>query len=134
VRKVAVVTPYPRELHESAVSFLGASGFDVGADHTMDVVFKRLQDVTPAQIAATTRDVLASAPAAEGVYIPCNQWSAADATPLIESALGIPVVTGAHADYWEAFRSVGIRDRIEGHGSLMLSLSEQVAPALAARA
>jgi hypothetical protein len=32
-------------------------------------------------------------------------------------------VTGAHADYWEAFRSLGITDRIEGHGRLMLSLS-----------
>ena len=47
-------------------------------------------------------------------------------------ALGIPVVTGAHADYWEAFRSVGIRDRIEGHGRLMLSLSKEPAPATAA--
>ena len=27
---------------------------------------------------------LASAPSADGVYIPCNQWSAADAAPLIE--------------------------------------------------
>ena len=134
VRKVAVVTPYPRELHESAVSFLAASGFHVVVDHTMDVVFKRLQDVTPAQIATTTREVLASAPTADGVYIPCNQWSAADAAPLIEGALGIPVVTGAHADYWEAFRSVGIHDRIEGHGRLMLSLSEEAAPAMAARA
>ena len=78
--------------------------------------------------------MLASAPAADGVYIPCNQWSAADAAPLIEGALGIPVVTGAHADYWEAFRSVGIHDRIEGHGRLMLSLSRQAAPAMAARA
>jgi maleate cis-trans isomerase len=42
------------------------------------------------------------------------------------------VVTGAHADYWEAFRSVGIRDRIEGHGRLMLSLSKGPAPAMAA--
>jgi len=132
VHNVAVVTPYPRELHESALSFLGASGFHVVADHTMDVVFKRLQDVTPAQIAATTRHVLASAPSADGVYIPCNQWSGADAAPLIENALGIPVVTGAHADYWEAFRSVGIRDRIEGHGRLMLSLSKGPAPATAA--
>ena len=52
----------------------------------MDVVFKQLQDVTPAQIAATAKRVLGSAPAADGVYIPCNQWSAADAAPLIESA------------------------------------------------
>ena len=118
VRNVAVVSPYPKELHQSALSFLGASGFRVVADHTMDVVFKQLQDITPAQIAATAMRVLGSAPAAEGVYIPCNQWSAADAAPLIESATGVPVVTGAHADYWR--RSAARHDdRIDGHGRLM---------------
>jgi len=122
------VTPYPQELHQSALAFLAASGFRVVSDHTMDVVFKRLQDVTPAQIFATATRVLASASSADGVYIPCNQWSGADAAPLIENELGIPVVTGAHADYWEAFRSLGITDRIAGHGRLMLSLSE-MAPA-----
>ena len=132
VRNVAVVSPYPKELHQSALSFLGASGFRVVADHTMDVVFKQLQDITPAQIAATAMRVLGSAPAADGVYIPCNQWSAADAAPLIESATGVPVVTGAHADYWEAFRSLDIHDRIEGHGRLMASLSNGVAAAAAA--
>jgi maleate isomerase len=95
----------------------------VVAEHTEDVVFKRLQDVTPAHIAATAVRVLAAAPSADGIYIPCNQWSAADAAPLIESALGVPVVTGAHADHWEAFRTLGINDRIEGQGRLMLSLS-----------
>ena len=130
VQKIAVVTPYPQELHQSALTFLRASGFNVVADHTEDVVFKRLQDVTPAHIAAVTATVLAAAPAAEGVYIPCNQWSAADAAPLIESECGVPVVTGAHADYWEAFRSLGIKDRIEGHGRLMANLSSG-APAMA---
>lgn len=134
IRNVAVVTPYPQELHQSALSFLAASGLRVVAEHTMDVVFKRLQDVTPAQIFATTKRVLASAPSADGVYIPCNQWSGADAAPLIENELGIPVVTGAHADYWEAFRSLGITDRIEGHGRLMLSLSGNAAPAITAAA
>jgi hypothetical protein len=44
------------------------------------------------------------------------------------------VVTGAHADYWEAFRSLGINDRIEGHGRLMLSLSEMAPAPIAAAA
>ena len=52
VRNVAVVTPYPQELHQSALTFLTASGFQVVAEHTEDVVFKQLQDVTPAHIAA----------------------------------------------------------------------------------
>jgi maleate isomerase len=134
VHNVAVVTPYPQELHQSALSFLAASGFRIVAERTMDVVFKRLQDITPAQIFATAKQVLATAPSAEGVYIPCNQWSGADAAPLIEDALGVPVVTGAHADYWEAFRSLGINDRIEGHGRLMLSLSNGVPAAAVAAA
>ena len=98
-------------------------GFTVVADHTEDVVFKQLQDVTPAHIAAVAKRVVNSAPSADGVYIPCNHWSGADAAPLIEKECGVPVVTGAHADYWEAFRSLGIDDRIEGHGRLMASLS-----------
>jgi maleate isomerase len=123
VRNVAVVTPYPEELHQSALTFLKASGFNIVAEHTEDVVFKQLQDVTPAHIAAATKKVLSNARSADGVYIPCNQWSGADAAPLIERECGVPVVTGAHADYWEAFRSLGINDRIEGHGRLMASLS-----------
>jgi maleate isomerase len=134
ISNVAVVTPYPKELHASALSFLRASGFQVVTDLTMDVVFKQLQDVTPAQIAATAARVLAATPSVEGVYIPCNQWSAADAVPLIERATGIPVVSGAHADYWEAFRSLGITDRIEGHGRLMASLCNGAGVATAARA
>ena len=121
VRNVAVVTPYPRELHESALSFPRRERFPRGRRSHDGRGLQAATGRHPAQIAATTRHVLASAPSADGVYIPCNQWSAADAAPLIEDALGIPVVTGAHADYWEAFRSVGIRDRIEGHGRLMLS-------------
>jgi maleate isomerase len=132
VRNVVVVTPYPQELHQSALTFLKASGFAIVADHTEDVVFKKLQDVTPGHIAAAAKRVLKSAPAADGVYIPCNQWAAADAAPLIEQECGIPVVTGAHADYWEAFRSLGINDRIDGHGRLMASLSKAAPVSVAA--
>jgi maleate cis-trans isomerase len=123
IENVAVLTPYPQELHQSALTFLAASEFNVVSEHTENVVFKRLQDVTPAHIAATAKRVLAAASSADGIYIPCNQWSAADAAQLIENELGVPVVTGAHADHWEAFRTLGIDDRIEGQGRLMLSLS-----------
>ena len=63
IRNVAVLTPYPQELHQSALTFLTASGFNVVADHTEDVVFKKLQDVTPAEIAAAAKRLFARAPA-----------------------------------------------------------------------
>jgi maleate cis-trans isomerase len=124
IKNVALLSPYPQELHQSAITFLKASGFNVVGEHTEDVVFKRLQDVPPASITAAAKRLVDRTPSADGIYLPCNQWVGTDAVPLIEKETGLPVVAGAHADYWEAFRSLGINDRIEGHGRLMASLSK----------
>jgi maleate cis-trans isomerase len=132
IKNVVVVSPYPQELHQSALTFLRASGFTIAAEHTEDVVFKRLQDVTPAHIAATAKHVLAQAAKADGIYIPCNQWAAADAAPIIEAECGMPVVSGAHADHWEAFRTLGVYDPLPGNGRLMDSLRAGIQPAAVA--
>src|ERR1700732_1509553 len=78
IENVAVLTPYPQELHQSALTFLSASGFSVTAEHTEDIVFKRLQDVASAHIAAAAIRLLAAAPSADCIYIPCNKCAAAD--------------------------------------------------------
>ena len=122
IKDVVVLSPYPRDLHQSALTFLQASGFQIAAEHTEDVVFKRLQDVAPSSIAAVAKEVLGRAKKADGIYIPCNQWAAADAVPIIEAECGLPVVSGAHADHWEAFRVLGIHDPLPGNGRLMESL------------
>jgi len=124
IRNVAVLSPYPQELHQSAIKFLTDSGFNVVAEHTEDVVFKRLQDVTAAHIAAVAKKMLASVANIEGIYIPCNQWVAADAAILIENESNVPAISGAHADEWEAFRVLGINDPLENNGRLMRSLSQ----------
>ena len=124
IKDVVVLSPYPRNLHQSALTFLQASGFQVAAEHTEDVVFKRLQDVAPSSIAAVAKEVLGRAKKADGIYIPCNQWAAADAVPIIEAECGLPVVSGAHADHWEAFRVLGIHDPLPGNGRLMESLRQ----------
>lgn len=44
----------------------------------------------------------------------------------------MPVVSGAHADHWEAFRVLGIDDPLPGNGSLMETLRDGVAARTAA--
>jgi maleate cis-trans isomerase len=124
IEDVVVLSPYPKDLHQSALTFLRASGFKIAAEHTEDVVFKRLQDVAPTHIAAVAKRLLGEANKADGIYIPCNQWAAADAVSIIEDECGLPVVSGAHADHWEAFRVLGIHDPLPGNGRLMDSLRQ----------
>ena len=127
IKNLALLSPYPQEIHQSALTYLRTSGVNVVAEHTEDVVFKQLQDTPPNAFVAACKKLMAATPSIDGIYIPCNQWTACDAVPLIEKECGVPVVTGSHADYWEAFRAVGLNDRIEGRGKLMLSLSNGAA-------
>jgi len=125
IKKVAVVSPYPKETHDSAIRFLRASGIEVVADHTENVVFKRLQDVTPKHIATIAKGIFESVPNVDGVYIPCNQWRAFESAILLEQSIPVPAISGAHADLWEAFRVLGIHDPLEGNGRLMDNLRGQ---------
>jgi maleate cis-trans isomerase len=128
IKDVVVLSPYPRDLHQSALTFVRESGFQIAAEHTEDVVFKRLQDVAPLHIAAVAKRILGRANKADGIYIPCNQWAAADAVPIIEAECGLPVVSGAHADHWEAFRVLGIHDPLLRNGRLIESLRQTANP------
>src|SRR6201988_4471084 len=66
IKNVVVLSPYPHDLHQSALIFLQASGFQIAAEHTEDVVFKRLQDVAPWQIAEVAKSILGRANKADG--------------------------------------------------------------------
>jgi maleate cis-trans isomerase len=128
VRRIALATPYPAEVQKQTLQFLKASDIEVVKEASMDVGFRVLQEVHPSEIYQFGRQVFESAPGAEAIYIPCPQWQVQEAVEALEFDTGVPVIAGDPADFWSAFRSVGIHDRIEGCGSLMRSLSEQNAP------
>jgi maleate cis-trans isomerase len=124
VRRVAIASPYPEDVQRHTVNFLRAHEFTVVKEASMNVGFMTLQEVPPHEIYRFAGSVLAAAPDAEALYVPCPQWQAQEAVEAIERDFGRPVVAGDPADFWAAFRALGIRDRIEGYGKLLRSLSE----------
>lgn len=123
-RKVAVASPYPEEVNRNVAAFLEADGFEVVGRRTRDVVFKRLQDVHSEDIYRFACETAAGAPGAEALYIPCPQWPAADAVEAVERDCGLPVVASDPADFWAAFRALGLRLDIRGFGRLLAGLAE----------
>jgi maleate isomerase len=128
IRRIALATPYPKEVQTQTVQFLRANDIEVVKEASMDVGFRVLQEVHPHQIYSFGRQVFESAPGAEAVYIPCPQWQVQEAVEALEHDIGVPVIAGDPADFWSAFRSLGINDRIEGCGRLLRSLSEPPPP------
>jgi maleate cis-trans isomerase len=90
----------------------------------MDVPFKRLNSVPPADIRRFAGEVISRAPRCDALYLPCPQWQGAQTVEALERDSGMPVIAHCHAGFFAAFRALGIKDPIQGHGRLLASLAE----------
>lgn len=123
VKRVALATPFERELTEKTREFLQRSEFEVVGAQGVGV--RRNADIArlPAHTAYTfAKKVFLSAPGAQGIYIPCAQWGPALQIGRLEEDLGVPVVTSTQAMVWWAFRRLHIRARVNGFGRLFETL------------
>ena len=123
-RRVAIASPYPERHNTAMAGYLAAFGFDIVHAEGMDVPFKALQNVPPADIHAFAVSVLARAEGCDALYLPCPQWQAAQIVDALEGERGLPAIAYTHASFFVAFKALGIADPIRGHGRLLASLSE----------
>ena len=88
------------------------------------VNFKRIYSVAMSDIYRLAVETIEAAPGTQALYMPCPQWPVCDVIEVIERDTGVPVVASTSANFFSAFKALGIRDRIEGHGVLLRSLSD----------
>ena len=118
VRKVVMVTPYIREVNEREVVFLNNSGITVLREFGLGLSGgKPFAEVEPA---AWYRLVMQHRHEdADAYFISCAQVRAAEVIEALERDLQRPVVTSNQAALWHCLRESGIRDEVEGFGTLM---------------
>src|SRR4051795_11314293 len=118
-RRIAIASPYPERHNNALAAYLTAQGFEIVGAEGMDVPFKMLQNVPLADIESFARSVLARSGGCDALYLPCPQWQAAQVVATLEQDTGVPAVAYTHASFFVAFRALGIRDPIRGHGWLL---------------
>ena len=124
-KQIAIASPYPERHNRAMADYLATHGFDIATAEGMDVPFKRLQAVTPADIRAFADSVLRRAKDCDALYLPCPQWQASQIVDAMERDTGIPIVAYTHASFFVAFKALGMTDPIKGHGGLLASLAVQ---------
>jgi len=122
-RRIAIASPYPKRHNEALTGYLGKHGFEVIHDQAMNLPFKEMQNLPPADIKAFAAGAIAAAPDCDALYLPCPQWQAAQTVEELEQTTGKPVIAYTHACFFAAFRTMGITDPIRGHGQLLASLA-----------
>jgi maleate cis-trans isomerase len=123
-RRIAIASPYSDRHNQALSAYLELHDFDLVRVEGTDVPFKRLSSVPPADIRRFAADVIARAPRCDALYLPCPQWQAAQTIDALEREIGMPAIAYSHAAFFAAFKALGVKDPIWGHGRLLASLAE----------
>ena len=121
MKKISVLTPYPHEVNEALLRFFEGNGFKILQMKELELdTDPKICSVPPETIYYYGKEVFA--PEADGLFISCTTFRAADAIEDLETDLGKSVVTPNQATMWNALRMAGIKDRIDGYGQLFKRL------------
>ena len=117
LKKISVLAPYKSEIVQKLEAFLKGNGLEVLRTKALDLdTDLEMAKVSPESIYQLARDV--DVPEADGVFISCTTFRAADVIEDLERDLEKPVVTANQGSMWNALRMACIRDRIDGYGQL----------------
>lgn len=118
LKKIAVLTPYTDEVTARTVAALEAGGVEATKVTCLGIeVSDDISAVTPESILNAALD--ADDPQADGMFISCTDFRAAQMIEAIEEQIGKPVVTANQATFWQAVRSGGYDKPITGFGQLL---------------
>jgi len=118
MRRIAVLTPYSREINENVRRYIEGRGVTVSAIGT----FLRTNDLDAARISPqSTRDAAIAAlkrPDVDGVFVSCTSLQVAPIAREVEDATGKPITSSNLAMAWHCLRLAGIDDPQPEFGSL----------------
>jgi maleate isomerase len=117
VSRIALATPYPRDLTEYEAQFLESVGYkvvDYGCLELHDD--RKIARLEPRDAYALVRGL--NWKEADCVFISCTAFHCSDVIQAIEDDLGIPVITSNQANAWHCCRLMGIREAASGFGKL----------------
>ncbi len=118
IKRIGVVTPYMPVADKRVVGYFEDCGFEIAA-------LEGLKCASPMQIAytseATLRDAMikVDGPDVDAIVQVGTNLAAARLAGIAEFWLGKPVIAINTAIYWDALRTSGINDKIQGFGTLL---------------
>ena len=117
VKNVAIAHPYSESGASHLKRYFEVSGIRiVGVHKPLEIPLR--------EIATSSRETIyqsvinANNAEAEGVFISCTDYQAVPAVRDLETRIGKPVVAANQCTLWAALRMLGIKDGVDGYGTL----------------
>lgn len=117
IRRLALLTPYPKALNDIEEAFFDKAGFEVTGVTGLDILLNvDIGRVPSFRVYGAAMDL---AQHADGIFISCSNLPTFDIIDLLSRDSGKPVVTSGQATFWRALRTLGVGDRFQDLGELL---------------
>jgi maleate cis-trans isomerase len=117
VRRAALGTPYPREVHALALPFFAAREIEIVSDATLDIVeMREVPTVSRERLMAFLADL--STRKADALILLATDLPTFGVISEVEHERGIPVLTSNQTLLWRALRALGHHGSIADLGRL----------------
>jgi maleate cis-trans isomerase len=120
LKRIILVNPNTEDLMSKQVDFFERSGFQVVAARSLGIPNNHdIFCVEPETSRQLIVDLVASSPAADGVYLSGPCWRTLRLIEPIERQTGLGVTTALQAMVWKGLSMVQLNQSIDGFGRLM---------------
>jgi len=113
LRRLALATPYPREVGERLVSFIEEAGYEAVSLENLGLLAGSDIQSTPDEEIIDLL-VRVDRPSADGVFLSCTGMGTIDLVAKAEARLGKPVLTAIQVTMWGALLAAGVRPAASG--------------------
>ncbi len=118
ISKVAVVTPYIEDVNAKEKQFLEDNGIEVVRISGLGIVRNtEIGRQEPWVAYNLAKNVYT--PNADGIFISCTNFRTIEIIDILETDLGIPVITSNQASMWFVLKNAGVREDYRKYGTLM---------------
>jgi len=118
VRRIALLTPYPRAIHRAVADYLTHHGLEIVDEKGLDIAIDHEITAYPAaELCARIMEL--DRRMAEAIFVSCTSLRIAGAIAGLEAATGLPVVTSNQALAWHCLELAGRPTNLPGFGRLL---------------
>lgn len=121
-KKISLGTPYVDFVNQAEVKFLEDNGFQVLRWYGLELGESQeerrgIGRVPPESLERFVRFI--DEPDSDCIFLSCTNLATVEMIDTLEQAVGKPVISSNQATFWQSLRTTGLKDSIEGFGSLL---------------
>ena len=117
IKKIAVLTPYPKDVNETVFNFLNKNNLTIDSFSSFNLEYD--SEIAQVSLESLQKQIAKiDLSNVDGLFVSCTALKIVDVLDKIEKLQNTTIISSNQAIIWDCLRSVGIDTKIKGYGKL----------------